>query len=222
MANTIPGGNGTDVVLPDGVSPDTITQGVGLNSKGETIRNVNFEKKADGVSVVASKDTSLTGKAFHNSTVEAKAAKGETTAITADTHTKNSTIANTGKGALEANLTSGNHKNLTISSTKKKVNDNVDVSNGVTLKNSTMELGKGADSVRFGKKVKFKGKHSIDLGKKGKDEVVFKADEVSGIKMTITSFTKKDTIQVGDETFTYKDIKNGAEIPGIKVDLFSA
>ena len=219
MANTIPGGNGTDVVLPEGVSPDTITQGVGVNSKGETIRNVNFEKKANGVSVVASKDTSLTGKPFHNSTVAVKGAKGETTAITADTHSKNSTITNTGKGALEANLTSGNHRNLTISSTKKKVNDNVDVSNGVTLKNSTMELGKGADSVRFGKKVKFKGKHSIDLGKKGKDEVVFKADDVSGIKMTITSFTKKDTVEVGDETFTYKDIKNGAEIPGLKVIL---
>jgi hypothetical protein len=219
MANTLPGGNGTDVVLPEGVSPDTITQGVGVNENGETIRSLNLEKKADGISVVASKDTSITGRALHNSTVEAKAGKGETTAITADTQTKNSTIANTGKGALQANLTSGNHKNLTISSTKKKVNDNIDVSNGVMLKNSTMELGKGADSVRFGKKVKFKGKHSIDLGKKGQDQIVFEADDVAGIKMTITSFTKKDTIEVGDETFTYKDIKKGAEIPGIKVEL---
>jgi hypothetical protein len=219
MANTLPGGNGTDVVLPEGVSPDTITQGVGVNENGETIRSLNLEKKADGISVVASKDTSITGRALHNSTVEAKAGKGETTAITADTQTKNSTIANTGKGALQANLTSGNHKNLTISSTKKKVNDNIDVSNGVMLKNSTMELGKGADSVRFGKKVKFKGKHTIDLGKKGQDQIVFEADDVAGIKMTITSFTKKDTIEVGDETFTYKDIKKGAEIPGIKVEL---
>jgi hypothetical protein len=241
MANTLPGGNGTDKIdLPEGVSPDSITQVEGVNSDGETIQTLNLEQKADGISVVTAKDTTLTGKPLHNSVVSAKAGKGETTAITADTHTKNSSITNKGKGALEANitggkhkdltissnkgaiaanLTGGSHKNLTISSSKKKVNDNVDVSNGVTLKNSSMELGKGSDSVRFGKKVNFKGKHSIDLGKRGKDEVVFKADDVTDIKMTITSFSKKDTIEVGDETFTYKDIKNGAEIPGIKVEL---
>jgi hypothetical protein len=240
MATSIPGGNGTDRIdLPEGVSPDSITRVEGVNSKGETIQTLNFEQKADGISVVTSKDTTLTGKAFHNSTVSAKAGKGETTAISADTHTKNSSITNKGKGALEANITGGKHKSLTISSTKgaisanltggshknltisskKKVNDNVAVSNGVKLKNSNMELGKGSDSVRFGKKVEFKGKHSIDLGKKGIDQVVFKADDVSGIKMTITSFSKKDTIEVGDETITYRDIKNGAEIPGIKVEL---
>ena len=82
-----------------------------------------------------------------------------------------------------------------------------------------MTLGKGADSIIFGRRVKFKGMHSIDLGKKGKDEVIFKGDDVAGIEMTINSFTRKDIIEVGDETFTYNDIKNGTEIPGIKVEL---
>jgi hypothetical protein len=38
--------------------------------------------------------------------------------------------------------------------------------------------------------------------------------------MTITNFTKKDTIEVGNDAFTYRDIKKGGiEIPGIKVEL---
>ena len=236
MASTTqPGGNGTDTLpnlpdgidasnatqheLPDGVAPSAVTKGIGVNEKGESIQNLNLDKAIDGLSVTATKDTSLTGKKAKNMTVEAAPAKGETTSIHADTHTKNSSITNTGKGALEANLTGGTHKDLTISSTKKKVADNVNISNGVTLKNSTMEVGKGADNITFSKKVDFNGKHTIDLGKKAKDSIVFKADDVSGINMTVTSFTKKDTIQVGDETFTWKDFNKGAEIPGITVEL---
>jgi hypothetical protein len=219
LPDGIDASNATQILLPDGVDSSTITKGIGVNENGESIQNLNLEKKADGLSVTATKDTSITGKRFHNGTVEAAPARGETTSIHADTHTKNSSITNTGKGALEANLTGGSHKDLTISSTKKKVADNVNVSNGVTLKNSTMELGKGGDSVTFAKKVDFNGSHTIDLGKKGKDMIVFKADDVSGINMTVTNFTKKDIIQVGDETTTYRDIKKGAEIPGITVEL---
>ena len=80
-------------------------------------------------------------------------------------------------------------------------------------------MGKGNDTVRFGKGVTFKGKSSVDLGKAGKDAVVIEADGLKSGKLIVTSFTKKDTITVGDETFTYKDIKNGAEIPGVKVEL---
>jgi hypothetical protein len=236
MASTTqPGGNGTDTLpnlpdgidasnatqhdLPEGVAPSAVTKGIGVNQNGESIQNLNLEKGIDGLSVTATKDTSLTGRKQKNMTVEAAPAKGETTAINADTHTKNSSITNTGKGALEANLTGGTHKDLTISSTKKKVADNVNISNGVTLKNSTMEVGKGNDNITFSKKVVFSGQHTIDLGKKGKDSIVFKADDVSGIDLTVTNFTKKDTIQVGDETFTWKDFNKGAEIPGITVEL---
>ena len=79
-------------------------------------------------------------------------------------------------------------------------------------------MGKGNDTVRFGKDVTFKGKTNIDLGKDGNDSIVIEADSIGG-KLKVTNFTKKDTITVGDETFTYKDIKNGADIPNIKVKL---
>ena len=82
-----------------------------------------------------------------------------------------------------------------------------------------MNAGKGNDNIRFGKNCSFKGKTKIDLGKGGKDSVVIDAKKIRTGKLIISSFTKKDTIVVGDETFTHKDIKNGAEIPNIKVNL---
>ena len=80
-------------------------------------------------------------------------------------------------------------------------------------------MGKGDDTVRFGKGVTFKGRSTVDLGKGGKDALVIEADGVAPGKLIVTSFSKQDSITVGDETFTYKDIKNGAEIPGVKVEL---
>ena len=82
-----------------------------------------------------------------------------------------------------------------------------------------MLAGKGNDNIVFGGDVSFKGKTKIDLGKGGKDSIVITADQIEGGKLKITSFTKKDTITVGDETFTYNDIKNGAEIPNVKIKL---
>ena len=64
-----------------------------------------------------------------------------------------------------------------------------------------------------------KGTTNIDLGKGGKDSIVINADSIEGGKLKVTNFTKKDTITVGDETFTYNDIKNGAEIPNVKIKL---
>ena len=52
-----------------------------------------------------------------------------------------------------------------------------------------------------------------------RDSIVIEADGVAPGTLTITSFSKKNAITVGEETFTYRVIKNSAEIPGINVDL---
>ena len=216
MATTIPGGSGTDVILPEGVNPDQISVNVGED--GNTL--VVLEKNTAGLVVDASSDTGITGKRLEDGEVNVAAKKGETTNIVFETTVvKGATITNTGKGALEVNVNTGRVKDLVIDGGNKKRDDLVRIKDDVTLQRAKMDMGKGDDTVRFGAGVTFKGKSTIDLGKAGKDAIVIEADGVKPGKLIVTSFSKKDTITVGDETFTYKDIKNGAEIPGVKVEL---
>ena len=216
MATTLPGGSGTDVILPEGVSPDSVE--VIETDDGGTA--VAITKNVSGLEIEAEGDTAITGKRVSDSEVNVTANKGESTNIVLETTVvKDTTITNEGKGSLEVNLNTGKVKNLTIDAGNKKRDDLVRVKDDVKLIKSTMDLGKGDDTVRFGKGVTFKGKSTVDLGKGGKDAVVIEADGLKSGKLIVTSFTKKDTITVGDETFSKKDIKNGAEIPGVKVEL---
>ena len=216
MATTLPGGSGTDVILPEGVSPDSVE--VVAGEDGGTA--VAIKKNTSDLDIEAAGDTAITGKRVSDSEVNVTAAKGESTNIVLETTVvKDTTITNEGKGALEVNLNTGKVKNLTIDAGEKKRDDLVRVKDDVKLSKATMDMGKGDDTVRFGKGVTFKGRSTVDLGKGGKDALVIEADGVAPGKLIVTSFSKKDTITVGDETFTYKDIKNGAEIPGVKVEL---
>ena len=215
MATTLPGGSGTDVILPEGVSPDSVEVAVGED--GGTF--VAVKQNVSGLDIQAAGDTSITGKRVSDSEVSVSTKKGETANIVLETTVvKDTTITNDGKGALEVNLNTGKIKNLTIDAGNKKRDDLVRVKDDVTLSKSTMDMGKGDDTVRFGKGVTFKGRSTVDLGKGGTDAIVLEAAPKPG-KLIVTSFSKKDTITVGDETFTYKDFKNGAEIPGVRVEL---
>ncbi len=216
MATTLSGGSGTDVILPEGVTTDQVD--VTSGEDGNTL--VVIKKNTSGIDIEANSDTGITGKRLSDSEVNVDAKKGETTNIVVETTVfKNNTITNEGKGALEVNLNTGKVKNLTVDAGNKKRDDLVRVKDDVKLIKSTFDMGKGDDTVRFGKGVTFKGKSTVDLGKGGKDAIVIEADGVAPGKLIVTSFSKKDTITVGEETFTYKDIKNGAEIPGVKVEL---
>ena len=88
--------------------------------------------------------------------------------------------------------------------------------NQTTVNKATVELGKGSDTVTFKSGTKFKGKTTIDLGKGGADSVIIEGDAK---KLTVDNFSRKDSISVAGETFDYKDIKNGADVPGVKVNL---
>ena len=216
MASTLSGAGGTDVILPEGVSTDDVKLS---KEDGSTVIKVTSSKTSD-LEVVAKGDTQVTGKSLIDSTVSVQAEKGETANIVIEsTVFKNGTIANEGKGSLEVNLNTGKVKGLTIDAGNKKRADLVRIKDDVKLIKSTMDMGKGNDTVRFGKNMTFKGKSTLDLGKGGKDAVILEADKGSKNKLTITNVTRKDTITVGDETFTGKEIANGAEVPGVKVEL---
>lgn len=212
MATTLPGGSGTDVILPEGVSTDQVEVSVG--SEGGTA--VAIQKNTSGLDIEAQGDTAVTGKKITDSQVNVSTKKGEDTNIVLETTVaKSTTITNEGKGALEVNVNTGKVKSLTIDAGNKKRADLVRIKDDVKLINADMNMGKGNDTVRFGKGVTFKGSSTVDLGKGGKDSVIVEGKA----KLDITSFSKKDTLTVGDDTYSFKDIKKGAEIDGINVEL---
>ena len=218
MATTLSGGSGTDVILPEGVNPDQVEVGVGAD--GNTL--IVIEKNTAGVEVIAESTTAITGKKLTDSTVSVQADKGEKTKIVLETtKIKNTSVVNEGKGKLRVNVNTGQVKGLTVDAGENlKRADKVTIKDDVLLSKSEFNMGKGNDTVRFDKGATLKGKSTIDLGKGGKDMIVIKDDSLleSG-KLVVTNFDKKDIIKVGGEKSSFKDIKNGAEIPGIKIEL---
>lgn len=211
------GAENIQVVLPDGVSEDAIS--ITSGEEGNSI--IVATENVSGLEITASGEvTALTGKKFTDTKVSVEGSRGDTTNVVIEnTVFKDGTIANEGKGSIEVNLNTGKIKGLTIDAGNKKRDDLVRVKDDVKLIKATMDMGKGNDTVRFGKNMTFKGKSTLDLGKGGKDAVILEADNGSKNKLTITNVTKKDTITVGDETFTGKEIAKGAEVPGVKVEL---
>ena len=106
----------------------------------------------------------------------------------------------------------GKFKESSVDSGAKK--DSVEFKSGANIKKSSFDLGKGKDTFKISGAVKIKGTNTIDLGK-GKDKVVI-GDAVKvgkNGKLVIENMSKKDSVKVGGETFTKKDIKNG-DAPG--------
>ena len=212
MATTLPGGSGTDVILPEGVSTEQVDIAVG--SDGNTV--VAIKENTSGLDIEAASATAVTGKKITDTTVNVSANKGEDTNIVLETTVaKSTTITNEGKGAIEVNVNTGKVKGLTIDAGNKKRADLVRIKDDVKLIDADFKLGKGNDKVVFGKGVTFNGTSSVNLGKGGKDTVIVEGKA----KLDITNFSKKDTLNVGDDSYSFKDIKNGAEIKGISVDL---
>ena len=100
--------------------------------------------------------------------------------------------------------------NSSVDSGAKK--DKVEIT-GDALKKSSFDLGKGKDTFRI-KGTKIKGTNTVDLGK-GKDKLVIGEGVTAAKKgkLFIENMGKKDSVKVGGETFTKKDIKNG-DAPG--------
>ena len=216
MATTLPGGSGTDVILPEGVSTDSVD--VAVSDEGNTI--VAVKQNTKDLDIEAKGSTGITGKKVTDTTVNVAAKKGEDANIVLQTtNAKNTNITNEGKSALDVTVNTGKVNKLTIDAGNKKRADVLRVREGVALSRLNASMGKGNDKITIDKGASLKGKNTIDLGKGGKDAIVIEANSIGKAKLTVTSFSKKDTITVGEETLTYKDIKNGAEIPGITIEL---
>ena len=181
----------------------------------ESGTEVAIEAPVKEVTVSVSGDSVLAGKPVSDSTVTVEASSNnETVTLDLDINSFKKSDVVVEKGAAEINVNVGTFKKSTVATGKKS--DSVTFGNQTTVKQATVELGKGSDTVTFKSGTKFKGKTTIDLGKGGADSVIIEGDAK---KLTVDNFNRKDSISVAGETFDYKDIKNGAEVPGVKVNL---
>lgn len=216
--SSVIGNDGVDILIPDGVNPDNIS----ISDGKEGTSSISIEENIKGIEVTATEPTTeIDGKKVVKSTISVEGKKGTESSVVINTKALNkSTISNDGKGKLDVEINGSTFNKSVIDAGDRKRADNISFKGKANVKNSEIKVGKGNDAIVFGQNVSFKGKTTIDLGQGGQDSIVIAANKVKGGgKLKVTNFTKKDTITVGDETFTYKDIKNGAEIPGIKVEL---
>jgi len=157
--------------------------------------------------------TAFVGKKIADSSLTAKAKKGDESTIAFNTTKVNTTeIEVKGKGAGTVNFNTGRINNSSIEF-KKNSADSVKFNNGVQLRNVTVDAGKGDDTITFKANTKLLGNNEITLGS-GAD-VLEVPTEINGKgKITVTDFSKNDTIKVGDDSFSGRDILNGnVELP---------
>ena len=217
MADSTISNDDVSAVLPEGADVQIDT-----GSKGGSQVTVNSNVKGMEITTTGGK-TGVVGEKVQKTTISAKSSKGDVDKIVVQTEgLYGSTIENAGKGTLDVTHNTGEFKNSTIDAgANKKRNDTVVFGNDAKVIRGTVNMGKGNDTIRFKKNATFQKKTTVDLGKGGTDKIMVKnLDGVTGGKLNITTFTKKDTLTVGKTDFSYKDIEGGADIPGnIKVDL---
>ena len=174
-------------------------------------------KKVSGLETTVTGKAAFVGKGVSESSINLKSTKKNTPKVVLQTtNFTKSDIKISGKGAGVVKSNTGSFTQSKITGGKGK--DSVSFSNKSTVNKGKIDLGKGHDSITFAKRTTFKGKTKIDLGEDGRDVVTFGKAVKKG-SVVINNFDKKDNLVVGKDNFDYKDIKKGAEIPGIKIKL---
>lgn len=172
-------------------------------------------KKVEDLKVKAETGTTsaMVGKKVADSKVTGKAEKGDITKVVFQTTKVNDNdITVKGKGAGDIQVNTGRFNNSSITF-KKKSNDSVEFNNGVEVRNATIDGGKGADTITFKENAAIKGTNEITLGQ-GRDVLELPANKTGKGSIVVTDLQNKDTIKIGDESFSGKDILDGnVELP---------
>jgi len=152
--------------------------------------------------------TAVVGKKVSDSSFTAKAEKGDESTIAFNTTKVNkSEIVVKGKGSGVVNVNTGRFNNSSINFNKKSA-DSIRFNNGVEVRNVTVDASRGADTITFKENAIIKGRNEITLGQ-GKDVLELPASKKGKGKIVVTDLADNDTIKIGDESFSGKDILNG-------------
>ena len=176
--------------------------------KKVTDLDCDFTSETSGTDIV------FVGKQIADSSFTAKAVKGDESVIAFNTTKVNNTdIEVKGKGDCVVNVNTGHFNNSSIFFNKKSA-DYVQFNNGVEVRNVTVNAGKGADIITFKENSFIKGTNVVNLGK-GKDILQLPANKKGKGKISVQDLKDNDTIIIGDESFSGKDINKGEVVlPG--------
>ena len=203
MASTIESGSGKDIIVVDEADLGKIDV-VELPNAEVTEIAVNSAIKGLELGLSGEKDVAIAGARLKDAKISNEAPKGETVNVTlAVTKAAKLEFVTTGKGATELSVPEGKFLNSSITTAKGKAEDSVSFGASSTVKGAFISLGKGSDTLTFSGRMK--GKTTVESGK-GRDLIEVNSKDRGKGKLVLSDFNKKDTLVVGDETFTTKNL----------------
>ena len=203
MASTISGVPGNDVIIVDESDAGKIDV-VELPNADATEIAINSPINGLELGLSGEKDVAIAGARLKNATFSNEAPKGETVNVTlAVTKAANLEFTTTGKAATELSVAEGKFLNSSIATAKGKAEDSISFGASSTIKGASISLGKGSDTLTFSGRMK--GKVSVHSGT-GRYLIEVNSKDRGKGKLVLSDFNKKDTLVVGDETFTTKNL----------------
>ncbi len=203
MASTIESGSGKDIIVVDEADLGKIDV-VELPNAEVTEIAVNSAIKGLELGLSGEKDVAIAGARLKDAKISNEAPKGETVNVTlAVTKSANLEFITTGKAATELSVAEGKFLNSSITTAKGKAEDSISFGASSTIKAALISLGKGSDTLTFSGRMK--GKTTVESGK-GRDLIEVNSKDRGKGKLVLSDFNKKDTLVVGDETFTTKNL----------------
>ena len=204
MASTISGVPGNDVIIVDESDAGKIDV-VELPNADATEIAINSPINGLELGLSGEKDVAIAGARLKNAKFSNEAPKGETVNVTlAVTKAANLEFTTTGKAATELSVPEGKLLNSSITTAKGKAEDSISFGAASIVKGAFISLGKGSDTLTFSGRMK--GKTTVESGK-GRDLIEVNSKDRGKGKLVLSDFNKKDTLVVGDETFTTKNLE---------------
>ncbi len=217
MADTIGGGINEDGSLQNTIVIDEAQLSnidiVGLENADVTELAINAPISGVELGLKGDQDVAIAGARIVDSVITNEAPSGETASVVIGvTKAKNLEFQTSGKGATDLSVPEGKMMKPSITTAKGNATDSITFGSSSTLKSADISTGKGADTLTFNGRLK--GKTTVESGK-GNDVIEVNRQSGKG-KLILSDFSKKDTLVVGDETFTLDNIDDAPKF--IKFD----
>jgi len=196
-----------EIILPDGAEDNIEIVELEIGTE------MAISAPVKNVEVSVSGDSVLVGKPVSDSTVTVEAASNqETVTLALNTNSFKKSDIVVDKGAAKINVNVGTFKKSTV--TGGDQGDLIRFGSKSKVNKATVNLGEGGDTVTFKTKAK---KSTVDMGKDNAADSV--SVENGAKKLTLENFGEEDKVTVAGQTFDHKDITNGDNVPGVKVNL---
>ena len=197
------------------IIPEGLCDHVEIFEDDELLFSFNIIKEISNADFIANSGQTLEilGKKVADSSVTARSFRGDRDAIiglaTTQFNTTDIVFKGSGDGLLAVIAGRFNDNSITF---KKKSADLVVFDDDVLINNATINAGGGTDTITFMENSVIRGTNEITFGP-GKDVLELPANKRGNGKIVVTDLAGNDTIKIGEQSFSGRDILKG------KIDL---